>query len=109
MSAYFEKYKNIWHHADYIQRTKNNGYIIYGRSDSTLNPGGVRIGTSEIYRQVESFDQVAEALVVGQNFKNDIRIILFIKLKNKLTLSDNLIQNIKSKIRKIVHQDMFHR
>ena len=99
-SAYFEKYKNIWHHADYIQRTKNNGYIIHGRSDSTLNPGGVRIGTSEIYRQVESFDEVAEALVVGQNFENDVRIILFIKLKNKLTLSDNLIQNIKSKIRK---------
>ena len=70
------------------------GYIIYGRSDSTLNPGGVRIGTSEIYRQVESFDEVAEALVVGQNFENDVRIILFIKLKNKLTLSDNLIQSL---------------
>ena len=62
-SAYFEKYKNIWHHADYIQRTKNNGYIIYGRSDSTLNPGGVRIGTSEIYQQVEDIDFITEGLV----------------------------------------------
>ncbi len=99
-SAYFEKYNNIWHHADYIQRTKNNGYIIYGRSDSTLNPGGVRIGTSEIYRQVESFDEVSEALAVGQNFNDDVRIVLFIKLKNKLALSDKLTQDIKSKIRK---------
>ena len=99
-SAYFEKYNNIWHHADYIQRTKNNGYIIYGRSDSTLNPGGVRIGTSEIYRQVESFDEVIEALVVGQNFNDDVRIILFVKLKNNSNLSDKLIQDIKSKIRK---------
>ena len=99
-SAYFEKYNNIWHHADYIQKTKNNGYIIYGRSDSTLNPGGVRIGTSEIYRQVESFNEVTEALVVGQNFNNDVRIILFIKLKNNSNLSNKLIQDIKSKIRK---------
>ncbi|MAK12891.1 MAG: acetoacetate--CoA ligase [Candidatus Pelagibacter sp.] len=99
-SAYFEKYFNIWHHADYIQRTKNNGFIIHGRSDSTLNPGGVRIGTSEIYRQVESFDEVTEALVVGQNFNDDVRIILFVKLKDKMMLSDKLIQNIKSTIRK---------
>ena len=99
-SAYFEKYSNIWHHADYIQKTKNQGYIIYGRSDATLKPGGVRIGTAEIYRQVESFDEVLEALVVGQNYNDDVRIILFVKLKEELGLSDELVQNIKFKIRK---------
>ena len=80
LKAYFKKYENIWHHGDYIQKTKNGGYIIYGRSDSTLKPGGVRIGTSEIYRQVESFDEILESIVVGQNYQYDIRIILFIKL-----------------------------
>ena len=98
-SAYFERYKNIWHHADYIQKTKNNGYIIYGRSDATLKPGGVRIGTAEIYRQVESFEEISEALVVGQNYNDDVRIVLFIKLKDQLTLNDDLIQSIKSKIK----------
>jgi len=98
-SAYFERYNNIWHHADYIQKTKNNGYIIYGRSDATLKPGGVRIGTAEIYRQVESFEEISEALVVGQNYNDDVRIVLFVKLKDQLTLNDDLIQSIKSKIR----------
>ena len=84
-SAYFERYNNIWHHADYIQKTKNNGYIIYGRSDATLKPGGVRIGTAEIYRQVESFEEISEALVVGQNYNDDVRIVLFVKLKDQLT------------------------
>ena len=98
-SAYFERYNNIWHHADYIQKTKNNGYIIYGRSDATLKPGGVRIGTAEIYRQVESFEEISEALVVGQNYNDDVRIVLFIKLKDQLTLNDDLIQSIKSKIK----------
>ncbi len=99
-SAYFERYNNIWHHADYIQKTINDGYIIYGRSDATLKPGGVRIGTAEIYRQVESFDEITEALVVGQNYNDDIRIVLFVKLKEQTILSDELVQNIKSKIRK---------
>ncbi len=99
-SAYFERYNNIWHHADYIQKTTNDGYIIYGRSDATLKPGGVRIGTAEIYRQVESFDEITEALVVGQNYNDDVRIILFVKLKEQTVLSDDLVQNIKSKIRK---------
>ena len=99
-SAYFEKYNNIWHHADYIQKTKNKGYIIYGRSDATLKPGGVRIGTAEIYRQVESFEEISEALVVGQNHNDDVRIVLFVKLKEGLVLNDELIKNIKSKIRK---------
>ena len=84
--AYFTKYKNIWHHGDFIQRTKNNGFIILGRSDSTLNPGGVRIGTAEIYRQVEKINFIREALVVGQNFKNDTRIILFVLLNKKIKL-----------------------
>ena len=98
-SAYFDKYLNIWHHADYIQKTANQGYIIYGRSDSTLNPGGVRIGTAEIYRQVENFHQISEALAVGQNFKDDVRIILFVKMINNQILSDNLIKEIKERIR----------
>ena len=99
-SAYFEKFNNIWYHADYIQQTKNNGYIIYGRSDATLNPGGVRIGTAEIYRQVEGFDEIMEALVVGQNYDNDIRIVLFVKLEEQNILSDELIHKIKFKIKK---------
>ena len=93
--AYFTKYKNIWHHGDFIQRTKNNGFIILGRSDSTLNPGGVRIGTAEIYRQVEKINFIREALVVGQNFKNDTRIILFILLNKKIKLKKNEISYIK--------------
>ena len=98
-SAYFEKYNNIWHHADYIQKTKIWD-IIYGRSDATLKPGGVRIGTAEIYRQVESFEEISEALVIGQNHNDDVRIVLFVKLKEELVLNDELIKNIKSKIRK---------
>ena len=94
--AYFVKYKNIWHHGDFIQRTKNNGFIILGRSDSTLNPGGVRIGTAEIYRQVENINFIREALVVGQNFKNDIRIILFLVLNKKIKLKKNEISYIKN-------------
>ncbi len=99
-SAYFEKYKNIWHHGDYIEKTKNGGYIIYGRSDATLKPGGVRIGTAEIYRQVESFDEVIESLVIGQNYNDDVRIVLFVKLKKPDSLNDELIKDIKNKIRK---------
>ena len=99
-SAYFEKYKNIWHHGDYIEKTKNGGYIIYGRSDATLKPGGVRIGTAEIYRQVESFDEVSESLVIGQNYNDDVRIVLFVKLKKTDSLNDELIKDIKNKIRK---------
>ena len=98
-SAYFEKYENIWHHADYIEETENKGFIIHGRSDATLKPGGVRIGTAEIYRQVESFDQINEALVVGQNFNDDIRIVLFLKMKDNEILNENLIKDIKLKIK----------
>ena len=65
--AYFTRFENIWHHGDFVERTSNNGFIVNGRSDATLNPGGVRIGTAEIYRPVESFNEIIEALVIGQN------------------------------------------
>ena len=99
LSAYFEKYQNTWHHADYTQKTKNDGFIIHGRSDATLKPGGVRIGTAEIYRQVESFDEVTEALVVGQNYNDDVRIVLFVKLRENFELTEDFVKKIKSKIR----------
>ncbi len=98
--AYFSKYKNIWNHGDFIQRTNNNGFIILGRSDATLNPGGVRIGTAEIYRQVENIDFVRESLVVGQSWDDDVRIILFIVLNMKDELLQKDIDLIKSNIRK---------
>ena len=98
--AYFSKYKNIWHHGDFIQKTKSGGYIILGRSDATLNPGGVRIGTAEIYRQVENIDFIQESLVVGKNWDDDIRIILFVIVKGKNKLKKEDIEFIKSKIKK---------
>ena len=98
--AYFARYKNIWHHGDFVERTSNNGFIMRGRSDATLNPGGVRIGTSEIYQQVEDIDFITEGLVVGQNYNNDIRIILFVTTKDACELDDEKIKFIRSKIRK---------
>ena len=98
--AYFTRFKNIWHHGDFIERTDKNGFIMRGRSDATLNPGGVRIGTSEIYQQVESIDFITEGLVVGQDFDDDVRIILFITTKNNQEIDDEKIKFIKSKIRK---------
>ena len=97
--AYFERFPNVWYHGDFIKITKDGGAIVYGRSDATLNPGGVRIGTAEIYRVVESVEEVLDSLVVGQNFQNDVRIILFVMLKDKLELDINLIEKIKTKIR----------
>ncbi len=113
VKAFFEKYPGVWLHGDYIKITNNGGVVVYGRSDTTLNPGGVRIGTAEIYRVVESMVEVVDSLVVGQNFQNDVRIILFIVLKNDIHFSEELIDKIKTKIRKtatprhvpsIVHQ-----
>ena len=98
-SAYFEHFPGVWRHADYIKITDTGGVIVYGRSDATLNPGGIRIGTAEIYRIVESIDEVADSLVVGQNYNNDVRIILFVVLKNDIQLNNNLIEKIKTKIR----------
>ena len=97
--AYFTKFENIWHHGDFIERTSNNGFIMRGRSDSTLNPGGVRIGTSEIYQQVEDIDFITEGLVVGQDFKDDVRIILFVTTKNNQELDDEKVKSIKARIR----------
>ncbi|MBM3630652.1 MAG: acetoacetate--CoA ligase [Alphaproteobacteria bacterium] len=98
--AYFTKFKNIWHHGDFVEKTTNNGFIMRGRSDTTLNPGGVRIGTSEIYEQVESIDFVTESLVVGQNYKGDERIILFITTKKNKILDKKKIKIIKNIIRR---------
>ena len=98
--TYFSKYKNIWHHGDFIQKNITGGFVILGRSDATLNPGGVRIGTAEIYRQVERIEFVRESLVVGQNWDNDIRIILFVVLNSKNKLSKKDISYIKNQIRK---------
>ena len=97
--AYFSKYKNVWHHGDFVQKTNNGGFVILGRSDSTLNPGGVRIGTSEIYQQVEDIDFITEGLVVGQDFKDDVRIILFVTTKNNQELDDEKVKSIKARIR----------
>jgi len=98
--AYFNRFKNIWHHGDFIERTSNNGFIMRGRSDATLNPGGVRIGTAEIYQQVEDIDFITEGLVVGQDYNDDVRIILFVTTKNNQDLDEVKIKLIKSRIRK---------
>ena len=98
-SAYFEKYKNVWHHGDFAKITNNGGFIIFGRSDTTLNPGGVRLGTAEIYGVVEKFDEIQESIVIGQSWNNDIRIILFIVLNKGYQLTDEIKDKIKKAIR----------
>ena len=97
--AYFKRFKGVWHHGDYAERKSSDGYIIYGRSDATLNPGGVRLGTSEIYSVVEKFKEIKESIVIGQTWDNDIRIILFVVINNKYQLDKSLIEKIKKKIR----------
>ena len=97
--AYFSKFKNIWHHGDYAERKNNGSYIIYGRSDATLNPGGVRLGTAEIYSVVEKFKEVKESIVVGQSWDNDVRIILFVILSKNNRLDEKLISKLKTTIR----------
>ena len=98
-AAYFERYPGIWHHGDYVALTEHDGLIIYGRSDAVLNPGGVRIGTAEIYRQVERLAEVEEALCVGQDWQGDVRVILFVRLGAGRTLDDNLANHIRAHIR----------
>ncbi|MBN1847977.1 MAG: acetoacetate--CoA ligase [Deltaproteobacteria bacterium] len=98
-SAYFDVYPNIWRHGDFIEIRDNGGVVIYGRSDATLNPGGVRIGTSDIYRLVERFPEIEDSLVVGQDWKNDIRIILFAKMRPNNEMTDELRSRIKKLIR----------
>ncbi len=98
-NAYFNKFKNVWHHGDYAERKKNGGYVIYGRSDATLNPGGVRLGTAEIYSVVEKFKNVKESIVVSQSWDNDVRIILFLVLNKPNSLDNLFIEKLKKTIR----------
>jgi len=98
-SAYFEKYKNIWHHGDFAKKTHSGGFIIFGRSDTTLNPGGVRLGTAEIYNVVEKLKEIQESIVIGQPWNNDIRIILFIVLNKGYNLTNELKKKIKEEIK----------
>ena len=98
--AYFEKFPGTWCHGDYVARTRHDGWVIYGRSDAVLNPGGVRIGTAEIYRQAEKVEEVLESLVIGQDWDNDVRVVLFVRLKEGVTLDDDLRARIRDKIRR---------
>jgi acetoacetyl-CoA synthetase len=98
-AAYFERFPNVWCHGDFAEWTKHGGLIIHGRSDATLNPGGVRIGTAEIYAQVEQIPEVLEAIAIGQDFDNDVRVVLFVRCKDGVTLDDGLREIIKKKIR----------
>ncbi len=97
--AYFDVYPNVWAHGDFIELTDNGGAVIHGRSDTVLNPGGVRIGTAEIYRQVEEMSEIVDSIVIGQNWEDDVRIILFVVLQEKLTLDAALSDQIKKTIR----------
>ena len=90
----------MWCHGDYVERTESGGMVIYGRSDAVLNPGGVRIGTAEIYRQVEQLDKVVESLVIGQDWEGDVRVVLFVVLRPGLALDDALRDAIKAQIRR---------
>jgi acetoacetyl-CoA synthetase len=102
-AAYFERYPGIWHHGDYVELTAHDGLMIFGRSDAVLNPGGVRIGTAEIYRQVEQLDEVVESLAIGQDWPpqqpNDVRVVLFVRLRDGLALDAALTERIKRQIR----------
>ena len=98
--AYFNRFTNNWHHGDFAEIKNTGGFIIHGRSDTTLNPGGVRLGTAEIYSEVEKFTQIKESIVVGQSWDNDIRVILFIVMNEKFNFTEDLFKKIKNQIRK---------
>jgi acetoacetyl-CoA synthetase len=98
-NAYFARFDNVWHHGDYVMLTDHNGIIVYGRSDATLNPGGVRIGTAEIYRHVEQLDEVVESIVIGQQWEDDVRIVLFVVLQPDIDLDDSLQNRICRTVR----------
>ncbi|PCJ93480.1 MAG: acetoacetate--CoA ligase [Hyphomicrobiales bacterium] len=98
-AAYFERFDNIWCHGDFAEHTAHDGFIIHGRSDATLNPGGVRIGTAEIYNQVEQLDEIAESICVGQDHDDDVRVVLFVRLATGVVLDDDLIKKIRTKVR----------
>jgi acetoacetyl-CoA synthetase len=99
-ASYFATYPKIWRQGDYMLRTEHGGYVVLGRSDATLNPGGVRIGTAEIYRQLDKIDDVADAVVVGQSFDNDVRVVLFVVPAEGAVLDDTLTARIRTEIRK---------
>ncbi len=100
-AAYFEQYPNIWAHGDFAKITEHGGMVIFGRSDATLNPGGVRIGTAEIYRQVESLDEVLESICIGQDWEDDVRVVLFVRLRDGLVLDEDL----QTRIRKVIREN----
>jgi len=99
-AAYFARFPGVWCHGDYALLTEHGGLIIYGRSDAVLNPGGVRIGTAEIYRQVAKIEEVTECLAIGQDWNNDVRVVLFVRLRAGLTLDEELVKRIKDAIRR---------
>jgi acetoacetyl-CoA synthetase len=99
-AAYFDRFDNVWCHGDYVELTANGGLVVYGRSDAVLNPGGVRIGTAEIYRQVEQLEEVIESLVIGQEWDNDVRVVLFVRLRDGLSLDQALIDKVRMQVRK---------
>ena len=98
-AAYFNRFDGVWAHGDFAEQTPDGGYIIYGRSDATLNPGGIRIGTAEIYREVDRVNEVLESIVIGQNWGSDTRIVLFVKLREGINLTETLVLNIKKFIK----------
>jgi acetoacetyl-CoA synthetase len=100
-AAYFERFPGVWAHGDYAEITKHGGLIVHGRSDAVLNPGGVRIGTAEIYRQVEKLDEVLESIAIGQEWKDDVRVVLFVVLRKGTTLDEDL----QSRIRKVIREN----
>ena len=98
-AAYFERFDNVWCHGDFAEWTSHGGIIIHGRSDATLNPGGVRIGTAEIYNQVEQMEEVLEALCIGQDWDDDVRVVLFVRLAPGVVLDETLEKAIRTRIR----------
>jgi acetoacetyl-CoA synthetase len=98
-AAYFERYPNVWCQGDYAELSENDGIIIYGRSDAVLNPGGVRIGTAEIYRVVEKFEEVVDAVVVAQDWLDDVRIVLFVRIEPGHCLDEDLVRRLRDEIR----------
>ena len=98
-ASYFERFPNTWHHGDFAEWTAHGGMIIHGRSDATLNPGGVRIGTAEIYRVVEQLPEVLESIVIGQQWDNDVRVVLFVILQPGLELDEALTDTIRRRVR----------
>ncbi len=106
-SAYFERFEGVWTHGDYAERTAQDGFVIHGRSDAVLNPGGVRIGTAEIYRQVETFEEILEALAIGQDKNNDVRVVLFVVMKEQQELTDDLKDQLTSANQAEYHPSMF--